>query len=75
MDIYLLREFIGSDEAGNPIVYVIMQDRFVVMKVHPSDGSEIWTDINPNSTPSWDCLLTRWEDDYIYSWYWIGQKI
>ena len=39
--------FIGGDESGT--IFIVYAGQAVVMKVDPSDGSEIWTDINPNS--------------------------
>ena len=35
------------------------------MKVDPTDGSEIWTDINPNS--EYSVVLVEAANDYIYS--------
>ena len=55
--------FIGGDEAGT--IFIVYAGQSVVMKIDPSDGSEIWTDINPNS--EYSIALVESSDDYIYS--------
>ena len=55
--------FIGGDEAGT--IFIVYAGKSVVMKIDPFDGSEIWTDINPNS--EYSIALVESSDDYIYS--------
>ena len=55
--------FIGGDEAGT--IFIVYAGQAVVMKIDPTDGSEIWTDINPNS--EYSVALVESSDDYIYS--------
>ena len=55
--------FIGGDEAGT--IFIVYAGQAVVMKVDPSDGSEIWTDINPNS--EYSIALVESSNEYIYS--------
>ena len=43
------------------------------MKIDPSDGSEIWTDINPNSEYSIEILVES-SDGYIYFRYRMGRR-
>ena len=47
---------IGGDEAGT--IFIVYAG--TVMKIDPSDGSEIWTDI-------WNTALVESSDGYIYS--------
>ena len=46
-------------------LYLLYMGQSVVMKVDPTDGSEIWTDINPNS--EYSVALVESTNDYIYS--------
>ena len=55
--------FIGGDEAGT--IFIVYAGQAVVMKIDPTDGSEIWTDINPNS--EYSVALVESSDNYIYS--------
>ena len=55
--------FVGGDEAGT--IFIVYAGQSVVMKVDPADGSEIWTDINPNS--EYSIALVESSDNYIYS--------
>ena len=47
------------------VLYLLCTGQSVVMKIDPSDGSEIWTNINPNS--EYSIALVESSDDYIYS--------
>ena len=55
--------FVRGDEAGT--IFIVYAGQAVVMKVDPTDGSEIWTDINPNS--EYSVALVEATNDYIYS--------
>ena len=70
MDIYISSGFIGGDEAGT--IFIVYAGQSVVMKIDPSDGSEIWTDINPNS--EYSIALVESSDGYIYSAYRMGRR-
>ena len=52
MDISILER---GDESGT--IFIVYAGQSVVMKIDPSDGSEIWTNINPNS--EYSILLSR----------------
>tara|TARA_B100001057_G_C22869919_1_gene958259 strand:- start:2846 stop:4213 length:1368 start_codon:yes stop_codon:yes gene_type:complete len=55
--------FIGGDEAGT--IFIVYAGQEVVMKVDPSNGNEIWTDINPNS--EYSIAIVESDNEYIYS--------
>ena len=52
-------------EVMRQVLYLLCIGQSVVMKIDPSDGSEIWTDINPNS--EYSIALVESSDGYIYS--------
>ena len=55
--------FIGGDEAGT--IFIVYAGQEVIMKIDPSDGSEIWININPNS--EYSVALVESSNNYIFS--------
>ena len=55
--------FIGGDEPGT--IFIVYAGQAVVMKVDPSDGSEIWSNINPSS--EYSIALVESSSGYLYS--------
>lgn len=55
--------FVGADEAET--IFIVYSGQAAVMKIDPFDGSEVWTDINPNS--EYSIALVESSNGYIYS--------
>ena len=55
--------FVNGDEAGT--IFVVYAGQEVVMKIDPTDGSEIWSNINLQS--EYSIALVESSDGYLYS--------
>ena len=54
--------FVGADEAET--IFIVYSGQAAVMKIDPFDGSEVWTDINPNS--EYSIALVESSNGYIF---------
>ncbi len=55
--------FVGGDEPGT--IFIVYAGQAAVMKIDPSDGSEVWTNLNPAS--EYSVGLVESSDGFIFS--------